>query len=82
MTKRTPETSETTILNRFSSDIYENTITVSFEPNIEDNSFRKSCGSKPIVPTLLTWASINDTFYYNFIKNKDKGPAKRKVTFG
>jgi len=28
------------------------------------------------------WTSIDDIFYYNIIKNKDKGSAKRKVTFG
>ncbi len=32
--------------------------------------------------TLPTWRTTDNTFYYNFIKNKNKGPAKRKVTFG
>ena len=34
------------------------------------------------MPTFLTWSFTDDTFYYNFIKNRDKGLAKRKVTFG
>jgi len=27
------------------------------------------------------WTLTNDTFYYNFIKNKDKRSAKSKITF-
>src|SRR6266511_1216002 len=34
----------------------------------------------PILPIFLTWESTDDTYYYNLLKNK--GPAKRKVTFG
>ncbi len=34
------------------------------------------------MPTFPTWTLTDDTFYYNFIKNKDKELAKRKVTFG
>src|SRR6266511_769902 len=34
----------------------------------------------PILPTFPTWESTDDTYYYNLLKNK--GPAKRKVTFG
>jgi len=31
---------------------------------------------------FLIWITMDDTFYYNFIKNKDKGSVKRNVTFG
>src|SRR6266496_1852081 len=34
----------------------------------------------PILPTFPTWESTDDTYYYNLLKNK--GPGKRKVTFG
>src|SRR6266511_405982 len=34
----------------------------------------------PIVPTFPTWESTDDTYYYNLLRNK--GPGKRKVTFG
>src|SRR6266540_4246581 len=33
----------------------------------------------PILPTFPTWESTDDTYYYNLLRNK--GPAKRKVTF-
>src|SRR6266540_3913517 len=34
----------------------------------------------PILPTFPTWESTDDTYYYNLLRNK--GLAKRKVTFG
>ncbi len=34
----------------------------------------------PVLPTFPTWESTDDTYYYNLLKNK--GPGKRKVTFG
>src|SRR6266498_2511442 len=34
----------------------------------------------PILPTFPTWESTDDTYYYNLLRNK--GPGKRKVTFG
>src|SRR6266542_795781 len=34
----------------------------------------------PILSTFPTWESTDDTYYYNLLRNK--GPAKRKVTFG
>src|SRR6266498_946370 len=34
----------------------------------------------PVLPTFPTWESTDDTYYYNLLRNK--GPAKRKVTFG
>src|SRR6266511_517318 len=33
-----------------------------------------------ILPTFPTWESTDDTYYYNLLRNK--GPEKRKVTFG
>ena len=60
--------------------IYKGTFTLRFRQNIEDNPFRSSV-KDPVLPTFPTWTSIDDTFYYNFL-NKDKGLAKRKVTFG
>src|SRR6266498_199719 len=33
-----------------------------------------------ILPTFSTWESTDDTYYYNLLRNK--GSAKRKVTFG
>src|SRR6266545_5021915 len=34
----------------------------------------------PILPTFPTWESTDNTYYYNLLRNK--GPEKRKVTFG
>ena len=80
ITKKIPET---TTPDKSLRNIYEGTTTFRFGSNIENNPFRKPNGSsQPVVPTFPMWTSTDDTFYYNFIKNKNKGPAKRKVTFG
>ncbi len=60
-------------------------INLRFKLDYSDNLFEKSSSSyKPSISTFLslsTWISINDSFYFNLLKNKDKGLAKRKVTF-
>ena len=81
MIKETSETSETTTLDRSYYDIYESTTIIRFEPDSKNNPFKEPSKNKLIVPTFLTRSSTDDTFYYNLIKNKDKGLAKRKVTF-
>ncbi len=73
------KTSET---SKSEYNIYENTTTIRFGSKDLDNPFNQPSGSsKPVVPTFFTWTSMDNTFYYNFIKNKDKGLIKRKVTF-
>ncbi len=52
--------------------------------NIKNLFHEPSDSNKPITMLLSLfpiWTFTNDIFYYNFIKNKDKGSAKRKVTF-
>jgi len=52
-----------------------------FEPNIENNLFNRPSESHvPVLPTFPTWESTNDVYSYNILR--DKGPTKRKVTFG
>ncbi len=49
-----------------------------------NNLFKKlSNNRKPInfISAFSTWTSTDDFFYYNFVKNKDKGLAKKKITF-
>ncbi len=60
---------------------YEGTSNLRFEPDPEENPFWSSSKDwVPILPTFFTWKSTNDIYTYNILK--DKGPAKRKVTFG
>ena len=52
-----------------------------------DNPFEKTSSHyKPtnitFLSSFLIWTFIDDSFYYNLVKNKDKKLAKRKVTFG
>jgi len=71
-----------TTTDKLLKDIYKRTSTLRFGKDIEDNLFHQlneSC--KSVIPTFLTWDLTDDVFYYNILKNKDKGPAKRKVTF-
>ena len=52
-----------------------------FEPNRQENLFSQPQSERiSILPTFPTWKSTDDTYYYNFLRNK--GLAKRKVTFG
>ena len=63
--------------------LYEGTSNFRFRDNIEDNPFHQSGESHiPILFIFLMWKSTDNIYYYNILKNKDKGPAKRKVTFG
>ncbi len=59
--------------------IYGRTSTLRFRPNREDNPFQSS-NQVPVLPTFPTWESTDDTYCYNLLKNK--GSAKKKVTFG
>ncbi len=60
--------------------LYEGTSNLRFRSNTEDNLFQQPSDSKiPILPTFPIWESADDAYYYNILKNK--GPAKRKITF-
>ena len=62
-------------------DLYEGTSNLRFGPDREENLFSRPLSERiPILPTFPTWESTDDTYYYNLLKNK--GSAKRKVTFG
>src|SRR6266498_3692748 len=63
------------------TNLFEGTSNLRFRPNREDDLFVKPLSERiPILPTFPTWESADDTYYYNLLRNK--GPAKRKVTFG
>ncbi len=52
-----------------------------FGPDREENPFSKPLSERiPILPTFPTWKLTDNIYYYNLFRNK--GPAKRKVTFG
>ena len=69
------------LLNKPLSNIYRRTSNLRFGPDVENNPFRQPTNNQvPILPTFSTWESTNNVYYYNLLKNK--GPAKRKVTFG
>src|SRR6266545_3851421 len=57
-------------------DPFVGTFNLRFGPN----SLRPLSERIPVLPTFPTWESTDDTYYYNLLKNK--GPGKRKVTFG
>src|SRR6266498_2173789 len=57
-------------------DLFARTSNLRFGPDSE----RPLSERIPILPTFSTWESTDDTYYYNLLRNK--GPAKRKVTFG
>jgi len=59
--------------------LYEGTSTLRFGPDSRNNQFDPITNYLPL-PTFPTWESTEDTYYYNLLRNK--GPAKRKVTFG
>ena len=81
--KETPQTSKITTPN--SKSIVRplsSYPSIRFRPNSLKNLFREfSNSSKPLITTVLMWTFTDDTFYYNFIKNKDNRSAKRKVIF-
>ena len=61
-------------------DLYEGTSNFRFRPDFRDNPFdQPNRNQVPILSTFPTWESTDDVYYYNILKNK--GPAKRKVTF-
>src|SRR6266540_3960774 len=62
-------------------DPFAGTSNLRFGPDREEESVIKLLSGRiPIIPTFPTWESTDDTYYYNLLRNK--GPAKRKVTFG
>jgi len=68
-------------MDRLLRNLYEGISNLRFRLDIEDNLFQQSSkGHKPVLPTFSTWKSMDYAYYYNILKNK--GPAKRKVTFG
>ena len=67
------------LLNKPSDNIYGGISTLRFRSNREDNPFQSS-NQVPVLPTFPTWESTDDTYCYNLLKNK--GSAKKKVTFG
>ena len=61
-------------------DLYEGTSNFRFGSDFRDNLFdQPNRNQVPILSTFPTWESTDDVYYYNILKNK--GPAKRKVTF-
>src|SRR6266540_3073701 len=60
-------------------DLFEGTSNLRFEPNRENIQFDPII-NYPSLLTFPTWESTDDIYYYNLLRNK--GPAKRKVTFG
>src|SRR6266540_3213081 len=61
-------------------DPFVGTSNLRFGPNREEDPIRSLSERIPILPTFPTWESTNDTYYYNLLRNK--GLAKRKITFG
>src|SRR6266498_1363293 len=60
--------------------LYEETSNLRFRLDIKDNLFQQSSNNRALIlPTFSTWKSTDDAYYYNILKNK--GLAKRKVTF-
>src|SRR6266542_3698725 len=57
-------------------DPFERTSNIRFGPD----PLRPLSERIPITLTFPTWESTDDTYYYNLLRNK--GPGKRKVTFG
>src|SRR6266498_3590363 len=57
-------------------DLSEGTSNIRFGPD----PFRPLSERIPIILTFPTWESTDYTYYYNLLRNK--GPGKRKVTFG
>jgi len=69
------------LLNKSPNNINGEIFTLRFRPNREDNPFQSSSRNQVfILPTFSTWKATDNIYYYNFLKNK--GPVKRKVTFG
>ncbi len=85
LTKKIPKIITSDGESIFKSDQYY--MNLRFEIDQLNNPFEESSnGYKPITILFLSlfpiWTSMNNPFYYNLIKNKNKGLAKRKVTFG
>ena len=60
--------------------LYEGTSTLRFRSDRKENLFSKSLSERILIlPTFPTWESTDNIYYYNLLKNK--GSAKRKVTF-
>jgi len=70
-------------IDRPLKNLYKGISNLRFRLNIKENPFQLlSGGHNPILPTFPIWESTDDIYYYNILKNKDKEPTKRKVTFG
>ncbi len=65
--------------NRPLQDLYEVISILRFRPDKEENLLQ-STSRILILLTFPTWKSTDDAYYYNILRNK--GLAKRKVTFG
>ncbi len=69
------------LLGKPLSRISNRTSNLRFRSDRKDNPFQSSSRNQvPILPTFSTWKATDNKYYYNLLKNK--GPAKRKVTFG
>ena len=69
------------LLDKLLSNLYGGISTIRFKPNTEDNLFCQPTNNQVLIlPTFPTWKLTDDIYYYNILKNK--GLAKRKVTFG
>ena len=66
------------LLDRPLKDPFEGGSNLKFGPDRRNNQFNPITNYPPLL-TFLTWESTDDTYYYNLLRNK--GPAKRKVTF-
>ncbi len=78
--KKTPqEIPVEELLDRLLRDPFEGGSNLRFEPDRSNNQFNPIT-NYPLLLTFSTWESNDDAYYYNILKNK--GPAKRKVTFG
>jgi len=61
--------------------LYEGISTLRFRPDREKDLFSKPLSEQILIlPTFPIWKSTDNIYYYNLLRNK--GPAKRKVTFG
>ncbi len=86
----TKETSKTTIsdnnLIRIPDLIIRYHTSLRFGLDRLKNLFTELSSSNKLIIIIFpssfpTWTSTDDPFYYNLIKNKNKGPVKKKVTF-
>ncbi len=67
------------LLDQSVKDPFEGGSNLRFGPDRTNNRF-DPITNYSLLLTFPTWESTDDTYYYNLLKNK--GPVKRKVTFG